>query len=157
MHVVLWADLVADSRTFVDIHSSELTILVLGAMVMIALLILVPQLLRARHHTVESEHAERMKSLEQGIEPPIHDHRSVAAGRTAFLMPMVVFISAGTVTCFLTAYRHEELFKVALVVWTVACIVSLAAVTGGVALMGRLAQLDEGDEDEPVPKNPLEG
>jgi hypothetical protein len=157
MHVVLWADLVADSRGFVDVHSSELTILVLSAMVLGALLMLVPHLLRARNQTVEYEHAERMKSLEQGIEPPVYDHRSVAAGRTAFLVPMVVFISAGTVTCFLTAYRQEELFRVAVVVWTVACIVSLAAVTGGVALMGRLAQLDEGDEDEPVPKNPLGG
>jgi hypothetical protein len=157
MHVVLWAEIVADSRTFVDIHSSELTILVLCAMVLGTLLYIVPHLLRARSQTVEFEHAERMKALEQGIEPPVYDHRSVAAGRTAFLVPMVVFISAGTVTCFLTAYRHEELFRVAIVVWSVACIVSLAAVTGGVALMGRLAQLDEGEEDQPVPKNPLEG
>src|SRR5262249_28896641 len=109
MHVVLLADLVADSRAFVDVHSSELTILVLSGMVLGTLLYIVPHLLRARNQTVEYEHAERMKSLEQGIEPPVYDPRSVAAGRTAFLVPMVVFISAGTVTCFLTAYRHEEL------------------------------------------------
>ena len=32
----------------------------------------------------------------------------------------------------------------------------LAAITGGVALMGRLAQLQLGDEEEEVPENPLE-
>jgi hypothetical protein len=57
----------------------------------------------------------------------------------------------------LTAYRDEHLFQVTIAVWAVACIVSLAAITGGVALMGRLAQLDEGESDQEVPKNPLEG
>jgi hypothetical protein len=157
MHFVLWADMAADPKTFVDVHSGELTILVLSGLVLGTLLLLVPRLLRTRMQAMELEHAERMKELEQGLQPQTWDHRSVAAGRTAFLVPMVVFITGGTVTCFLTAYRHEELFRVGLVVWSVVCIVSLAAVTGGVALMGRLAQLDEGQEQDEVPKNPLEG
>ena len=41
-------------------------------------------------------------------------------------------------------------------VWCVAGIVSLAAITGGVALIGRLAQLQTGDEEGEVPENPLE-
>jgi hypothetical protein len=156
MTIVLWAETTADSRNFVEVHSGELTILVLSALVLGTLLLLVPRLLRARMQAVEMEHQERMKALEQGLVPPTHDNRSVAAGRTAYLVPMVVFITAGTVTCFLTAYRDEHLFHVTLAVWSVACIVSLAAITGGVALMGRLAQLDERDEDEGLPKNPLE-
>jgi hypothetical protein len=47
-------------------------------------------------------------------------------------------------------------FSVALAVWTVAGIVSLAAITGGVALIGRLAQLRTGEDDD-VPNNPLNG
>jgi hypothetical protein len=77
------------------------------------------------------------------------------------LVPMVVVISAATVTCFLAAYRSEQVFSVALPVWTVAGIVSLAAITGGVALLGRLAQLQSGvDEEDDLdtakpPENPL--
>jgi hypothetical protein len=70
------------------------------------------------------------------------------------LVPMVVVICAGTVTCFLVAYRTNDVFSVALAVWSVAGVVSLAAITGGVALIGRLAQLKAGAEDE-VPSNPL--
>jgi hypothetical protein len=155
--VVLWAQTASDSRSFVEAHSSELAILVLSGLVLGTLLLLVPRLLRARMQALEMEHQERMKALEQGMQPALHDSRSVAAGRTAFLVPMVVFITAGTVTCFLTAYRDEHLFQVTIAVWAVACIVSLAAITGGVALMGRLAQLDEGEGNREVPKNPLEG
>jgi hypothetical protein len=61
---------------------------------------------------------------------------------------MVVVCAAGAVTCFLAAYRPEYLFSVALAVWSVAGVVSLAAIMGGVALMGRLAQLQAGLEDE---------
>ena len=64
------------------------------------------------------------------------------------LVPMVVIISAGTVTCFLAAYRSDNLFTVAITAWSVAGVVSLAAITGGVALMGRLAQLHSGLRDE---------
>jgi len=155
--IVLWAEAPTDPRSFVEVHSSELTILALSGLVLGTLLFLVPRLLRTRMQSLEMEHQERMKSLEHGLTLSSHDHRSVAAGRTAFLVPMVVFIAAGTVTCFLTAYRDEHLFQVTLAVWSVACIVSLAAITGGVALMGRLAQLDEGEGEEAVPKNPLQG
>ena len=40
--------------------------------------------------------------------------------------------------------------------WTVAGVVSLAAITGGVALMGRLAQLHLGVEDEEAPEDEAE-
>ena len=103
MVIVSWADLAADSRNFVEAHSSELTILALSGLVLGTLLLLVPRLLRTRMQAIEMEHQERMKALEQGLQPAVFDSRSVAAGRTAFLVPMVVFITAGTVTCFLTA------------------------------------------------------
>ena len=57
-------------------------------------------------------------------------------------------ITAGTVTCFLAAYRQDQVFTISLAVWVVAGVVSLAAITGGVALIGRLAQLQTGDKDE---------
>jgi hypothetical protein len=157
MMIVLSVEPPPDPRNFLEAHSSELTILILTGFVLGTLLLLVPRLLKTRMQAWEMEHQERMKGLEQGIAPAAYDNRSVAAGRTAFLVPMVVFITAGTVTCFLTAYRNERLFHVTLAVWSVACIVSLAAITGGVALMGRLAQLDDGDSEEEVPKNPLQG
>jgi hypothetical protein len=69
---------------------------------------------------------------------------------------MVVIISAATVTCFLVAYKSESLFQVTLAVWVVAGVVSLAAITGGVALIGRLAQLQSGvGEEEEIRQNPL--
>jgi hypothetical protein len=71
------------------------------------------------------------------------------------LVPMVVIISAATVTCFLVAYKSDNLFAVTLAVWCVAGVVSLAAITGGVALIGRLAQLTSGEEEERPPANPL--
>ena len=102
-------------------------------------------------------HTEHMKALEQGIYIPRADEPSRAAGRTAMLVPMVVIISAAVVTCFLVAYRSEQVFSVALATWSVAGLVSLAAITGGVALLGRLAQLQSGIEDmeEPKPEDPL--
>ena len=63
------------------------------------------------------------------------------------LVPMVVVCAAATVTCFLVAYKPDYLFAVSVAVWAVAGVVSLAAITGGVALMGRLAQLDAGLPD----------
>jgi hypothetical protein len=102
-----------------------------------------------------------MKSLEQGLPILRPDERSMSAGRIALLVPMVVIISAATVTCFLVAYQTvDHMFAVTLAVWCVAGVVGLAAITGGVALMGRLAQLGseehEPDEEE-VPSNPLKG
>ena len=56
--------------------------------------------------------------------------------------------AAATVTCFLATYKSEQVFAVTVTVWAVTGLVSLAAITGGVALMGRLAQLDAGLPDE---------
>lgn len=154
MEAVLLADMMPDAQNFVDQHFRELTILALSAMALLTLLILVPRLLRARQHTLELEHAERMKALEQGTVLPAPDPRSLFAGRTACLVPMVVVIASGTVTCFLATSPNDSLFSVALVVWSVAGVVSLAAITGGVALMGRLAQLQEGAAED-VSEDPL--
>jgi hypothetical protein len=134
-------------------HSGDLMILILSAMVMVTLLLLVPKLLQANHKTKEMRHAERLRALEQGHVLPPPDDRSWAAGRTAFLVPMVVVCAAATVTCFLAAYRTEALFSVALAVWSVAGVVSLAAITGGVALLGRLAQLGSAGEEDQPPDN----
>jgi hypothetical protein len=134
-------------------YSGELMILVLFILVVATLIILVPQLLRSHLRKCEMQHEEHLKALEHGvlIQPP--DEPARAAGRTALLVPMVVVISAATVTCFLVAYRSEYAFAVALTVWAVSGIVSLAAITGGVALLGRLAQLQSGveelDEEKP--------
>ena len=138
-------------------HSGELTILVLAVMVLGTLLLIVPQLLRVHWHSQEMLHAERMRALEQGMALPQSDDLSVLAGRTAFLVPIVVVCVAGTVTCFLVAYRSENVFAVAMVVWIVAGVASLAAITGGVAIMGRLGQLHTGVQEEQPPANPLEG
>jgi hypothetical protein len=155
--VALVAESASAADSFLSRHSGELTTLLVIAMVLLTLLILVPQLLRHHHHALELQHAERTRALEKGLPVPHTDERSVAAGRTASLVPMVSICAAGTVTCFLAGFRSENLFSVALAVWSVAGVVSLAAITGGVALMGRLAQLQSGDEDEEMPDNPLKG
>jgi hypothetical protein len=146
-------DSLVDQKTFVELHSGALTILVLCTLVLGTLLILVPQLLRSHQRTQEMQHTERMRSLDQGLTPPPVDDRSRATGRVALIVPTVVMCAAATVTCFLVAYSSEHLFAVALAVWCVAGVVALAAITGGVALMGRLAQLSSGeDEEEEVPR-----
>jgi hypothetical protein len=143
---------------WVEQHSGSLTILVLSALILGTLLVLVPQLLRSHQRTLEMLHEEHMKSLEQGLPLLPTDDRSLSAGRIALLVPMVVIISAATVTCFLVAYQAaDHMFAVTLAVWCVAGVVSLAAITGGVALMGRLAQLSDSEQDEEVPSNPLKG
>jgi hypothetical protein len=141
---------------FIAANSGHVMILVMLAILVITLIIVVPQLLRAHLRKVEMMHEENMRALENGqIVKPV-DERSKVAGRTALLVPMVVIISAATVTCFLVAYKPaEQVFTVTLAVWVVAGIVSLAAITGGVALVGRLAQLQSGQEDDDVPSNPL--
>jgi hypothetical protein len=156
---VLFADEAAP-REFLQQHSGELTILVLGAMILGALLYLVPQLIRAHQRTLEMQHEEHMRALERNEVLPRPDERSMFAGRTAALVPMVVVCAAGTVTCFLAANHSEALFAVALTVWSVAGVVSLAAITGGVALMGRIAQLQAGqveeeEEEEEVPQDAI--
>ena len=135
--------------------SGDVMILIMLAIVVGTLIILVPQLLRAHLKKMEMLHEENMRALENGQEVPPVDERSRTAGRTAMLVPMVVIISAATVTCFLAAYKSESLFNVSLAVWVVAGVVSLAAITGGVALIGRLAQIQAGEKDEEVPENPL--
>jgi hypothetical protein len=131
-----------------DAHSGELLILAISALVLATLMVIVPRLLQWHQKALELQNTERLKAIEQGHVVPPTDERCRAAGRTAMLVPMVVILSAATVTCFLVAYRSEHLFAVSLAVWCVAGVVSLAAITGGVALIGRLAQLSAGEEDE---------
>jgi hypothetical protein len=140
---------------FLEQHSGEVTILAMTVLVLATLLIIVPQLLRAYHQATEMEHAERMRALEQGqtLTPP--DYLARFGGRVASLTPIVVVCVAGTVTCFLVAYKTEAMFSVTLVVWVITGAVSLAAVTGGVALMGRLAPKSR-EENEEAADNPLE-
>jgi hypothetical protein len=140
---------------FLEQHSGELTILAMTVLVLVTLLIIVPQLLRAYHQSTEMEHAERMKALEQGQRLPPPEYLSRLGGRVAFLVPIVVVCVAGTVTCFLVAYKTDSSFSVTLIVWIIAGAVSLAAVTGGVALMGRLAPKTAA-EDEEATENSLE-
>jgi hypothetical protein len=141
---------------FLETHSGELTILFLSVLVIMSLLILVPQLLKARQKTLEMQHLEHMRALEQSVPWPHADDRSIFAGRTAVLVPMVSIITSGTVTCFLIAYRSEIAFSMTVVVWCVGGVISLAAVTGGVALMGRLAQLQSGEIEEELGEQPAE-
>src|SRR5437899_8550311 len=136
-------------------HSGELTILILSSLVLLTLLLLAPQLLRSHLKVVEIQHAEHMKALEKGISVRVLDDRSLFAGRTALLVPIVSVCTAGTVTCFLAAYKVDILFSVSLAVWSVAGIVSLAAITGCVALLGRLAQLQSGMENEEFEESSL--
>jgi hypothetical protein len=148
--------LAPQADAFVEAHSGELLILVLFLVLVAGLIVLVPQLLRAHLRKAEMVHEEHLRALEQGQIIPEDDQASRAAGRTAMLVPMVVIIAAATVTCFLVVCRSDNVFAVALALWTVAGVVSLAAITGGVALIGRLAQLRQGEQNEVVPENPFE-
>lgn len=134
-------------------HSASLSILVLTTLVLGTLLLVVPQLLRWHQQTQQWRHEEIMLALQQGQPLPSFDDRSRFAGRTVVLVPMVAICTAGAVTCFIAAYKVESLFSVTLAIWSVAGVASLAAITGGVALMGRLAQLHLGVEDEVVPED----
>jgi hypothetical protein len=131
-----------------DTHSKELTLIALIVLVLATLMVIVPQLLRAHMRKMEMLHAENLKMIEAGIKLPMTDDRSRLAGRMALLVPMVVMITAGAVTSFLAIYGSEHIFPVSLGVWVVAGVVSLAAITGGVALVGRLAHLDDEEFDE---------
>jgi len=130
---------------FIQQHSSDLMILVLSVLFFTALLILVPQLLRAQRQIEEWRHEEHMLSLEKGFPLPETDKRSIFAGRTAVLVPMAAICTSGTVTCFLSAYRSEIVFSVSLSVWAVAGVISLAAITAGMTLLGRLDQVSNGE------------
>ena len=129
-------------------HSGELLIMTMLCAILITLLIVLPQLLRANLRKNELWHEERLKSLEKGLPLPLDDDRTRLAGRIAMLVPMVVMISAATVTSFLVVYKSENLFAASLSIWVVAGVVSLAAVTGGVALMGRLAAIQAGEQED---------
>jgi hypothetical protein len=143
-----------DFNELIKEHSGELVILTLTCFVLGTLMVVVPQLLRMQMRKMEIGHEERLKSIEKGLPLPPIDNRGSLAGRIALLVPMVVMIAAATVSSFLVVYKSENLFAVSLAIWVVAGIVSLAAVTGGVALVGRLASIQAGekdfdDEDEP--------
>jgi hypothetical protein len=140
---------------FLDTHSGELMILITFAILVATLMVLVPQLLRAHLRKMEMQHTEHLRAIEAGIPLPPPDESSRLAGRIALLVPMVVICAASTVTCFLVAYKSQEAVAVSLAVWCVSGVVSLAAITGGVALMGRLAQLQSGEKEEAPPENPL--
>lgn len=135
-------------KDFVEQHSGELTVLILTGMIVLAVLIIIPQLLRAQQKIWDILHTENMKALEKGLPIERPDLRTSAAGRTAYLVPIFVMCTAGVVTCFLVAYRPDSLFSTSLTIWIVAGVVSLAASTGGVTLLGRLASLHAGLPDE---------
>jgi hypothetical protein len=142
---------------FFETHSGEVMLLILFAMVVSTLIVLVPQLLRAHLRKVEMQHQEHLRAIEKGLPLPPPEESARLAGRTAMLVPMVVLITCGTVTCFLVAYRSDSVVAVSLAVWCVGGVVSLAAITGGVALMGRLAQLQTAEDEDRLPENPLSG
>src|SRR5262249_47898475 len=128
----------------------------LSLLVCATLLILVPQLLRARQQFLELQHAEHLKAIEQGMTIPPSDERSRSAGRTAVLVPIVVVCAAATVTCFFAASKSDNMFAITLAVWCPAAVIGLAAITGGVSLIARLAQLQFPDGHEELPENPFE-
>jgi hypothetical protein len=138
---------------FIKDHSGEIVILALVLLVLVTLLISLPQLLRANLRKAEMWHEQRMQSLEKGLPLPPEDDRARMGGRTAVLVPIFTIVSTATVTSFLVVYKSEMLFPVALSIWIVAGVVSLAAITGGVALIGRLAALqteEPEEQDEPT-------
>lgn len=140
-------------ETFLETHSGEVTILVLVLMVLCTLIVIVPQLLRAHMRKMELSHQEHMKALEQGQPLPVDDDRNRMAARLAVLVPMVVMIAAGTVTSFIVMKGSDQVFTVSLAIWVVGGVVSLAAITGGIALLGRLANLESEAEEEELPED----
>jgi hypothetical protein len=134
---------------FVANCSNELLILLLVAMVLVTLIIIVPQLLKAHQRVQEMRHAERLRSLEAHIPVPPPNDALRTAGRIAVLVPSVALIVAGVVTCFLVVYRSDYVLAVTIAAWCAAGLVSLAAITGGVALVGRLAHLDADESELP--------
>ena len=146
------------SSVFSKEPSREFLILATAGLILLTLLIALPQLLRANLRKAEMWHDQRLKSLEKGIALPPEDDRTRLAARIALLVPTVVIIATATVTSFLVVYESPHLFAVSLAIWVVAGVVSLAAITGGVALMGRLALLQAGelDEEEEEEEDPSE-
>jgi hypothetical protein len=129
-------------------HSGEVLILTLAVLLVFALLLILPMLLRHHLRKAEMTHQEHLRALERGLPLPPEDYRARMAGRTALLVPIIVMVTAGVVTAFLIAYKSETMFAASLAIWVVAGVVSLAAITGGVALVGRLAQIQSGEEED---------
>ena len=67
-------------EAFLEKHSGELVILALGLLVLITLIVIVPQLLRAHMRKAEMTHLQRMKALEAGMNLPAEDDRARVAG-----------------------------------------------------------------------------
>ncbi|MBM3995713.1 MAG: hypothetical protein FJ303_16420 [Planctomycetes bacterium] len=142
-----------DFNEFFKEHNSELMILALAVLILGTLTWVLPQLISMNIRKTELWHEERVRAIEKGLPLPMDDDRAALAARIALLVPMVVMISTATVTSFLVVYKSEHLFTVSLAIWVVGGTVSLAAITGGVALMGRLGrfetdELDEKEEEE---------
>jgi hypothetical protein len=129
-------------------HSGEALLFLLSCLILLSLLIVLPALLKHNRYKAEMIHREHMQALEKGFHVPTDDDRARVAGRTALFVPIVVMLAAAGVTCFLVSAHAENLFAVALAVWVVAGVVSLTAITGGVALIGRLAQIQARQEDD---------
>src|SRR5271166_3311575 len=102
---------------FLEKHSGELMILITFALLVLTLIVLVPQLLRANLRKSEMAHLEHLRAIEAGLPLPPADESARQAGRTAMLVPMVVICAASTVTCFLVAYRSTDAVAVSLGVW----------------------------------------
>src|SRR5260370_25033845 len=89
-------------------HSGELTIMIMSAMLLLTLLLLVPHLLRSHLKSLEMRHEENMRALEQSTSLPQIDERSLFAGRTAVLVPIVSICTAGTGPCLLAASKTPD-------------------------------------------------
>ena len=138
---------------FAKAHSTETLVLVLSCVGVLTFLFVLPQVLRYNMRRSELAHEEHLQALQRGLIIPVDDFRARMAGRCALLVPIVSVACATVVTCFLIYHGHESLFAASLAIWVVAGVVALAAITGGVALIGRLAQIqarqDDEDEEEP--------
>jgi uncharacterized membrane protein len=153
--VLALADRVNEStawEVYLQQYSGGIIALVLTAMVLLGLLILIPQVLRSHQRTAELQHTERMKALEAGQKLPQENALRNAAGRTAVIVPAISVCAAAAVTCYMVVNKSDNVIALALTVWIVTGAISLAAITAGVALMGRLAQLDEPMEEENQPQ-----
>lgn len=140
----------ANWEAYFQQHSGGILALILTAMMLLGLLILIPQLLRSHQRAAELQHTERMKALEAGQNLPQENALRHAAGRTAVIVPAISVCAAATVTCYMVVNKTDNVIALALTVWVVAGAVSLAAITAGVALMSRLAQLDEPSGEGPA-------
>jgi hypothetical protein len=129
-------------------HGPEVLGLLLALVASMTFLIVFPQIQRTHMRREEMIHQEHLKALEKGVPLPVDDYRARMAGRTALWVPIVVMLATACVTSLLVIHHPENLFAVSLAIWVVAGVVSTAAITGGVALIGRLAQFQSGQTNE---------